>query len=116
MPLTSTVTLVTLPLRPDTVIFDGYRLALALSFMVIAVAFAKFAGVHAGVPVKVAVGVFVEVAVFVGVPVLVLVAVFVGVLVEVAVPVAVGVPLAHGSVIVSIRMPACPAAIAPLSV
>ena len=61
--------------------------------MVIAAKFEKFAGVHAGVPVEVAV------AVFVGVLVAVFVAVFVGVPVLVGVEVAVGVPATQLSVV-----------------
>lgn len=106
----------TVPANPDTVMFDGYGLDAALSLIVIAAVFEKFPGVHAGVPVKVAVGVDVAVAVAV------FVAVFVGVFVAVnvgvgdAVAVDVGVPVAHGNVMLSIRTPTVPAATAPMSV
>lgn len=78
--------------------------------IVIAAAFAKFAGVQAGVPAEVAV------AVAVAVLVEVLVAVFAGVLVFVGVDVEVGVPDAQGNVMLSIRTPTTPVATAPLSV
>ena len=92
-PVRSTVTLVTVPVNPDTVMSEGYGLDAALSLIVIAVAFAKFPGVHAGVPVKVAVGVEVAVAVKVGV------AVFVGVFVEVRVGVFVAVLVDVGELV-----------------
>ena len=94
-----TVTLVTVPLKPLTVMFDGYGLEIPLvvpvTGIVIAPVFEKFPhGVGVGDPVAVFAGVFVAVAVGVNVSVAsgvgVSVAVFVAVFVAVDVGVSVG--------------------------
>ena len=81
-----------MPVKPDTVISEGYGEPAALSLMAMAFALTNVAGVQAAVGVNVGVGVdvFVAVPVFVAVAVLVGVVVFVNVGDSVAVDVAVG--------------------------
>jgi hypothetical protein len=64
-----TVTLTTFPDKPDTLMFEGYRLAGPLSGMVIVVELVNAPGGHVGVAEGVPVGVAVAGAVGVGVAV-----------------------------------------------
>ena len=112
-PVRSTVTFVTLPVNPVTVMSEGYGEPGAASLIAIAPLLEKSPGVQAGVPVKVAVAVAVAVEVFVGVLVDVIVGVNVAVEVLVGVPVLVGDP---GTQIVVMMCRAHPPLMLPKSV